>query len=308
MPAHASTGAVVSSPFSENSAIRDFLRAPHWSKHGDAFQHGQSLGRSGALEVRLARGPLDLWRAQRLRYKVFYEEQAARPDLRSLILRRDADRFDPVCDHLLVVDHEAVGPFGQKRPRIIGTYRLLRQDVADRHGGFYTQGEFNIAPLLQAHQGLRFLELGRSCVLLPYRNKKTVELLWHGIWAYLRRHNIDVMLGCASFEGTDPLRHALALSFLHHHARSPEIWRASAHHGACRDMWLMPVEMVDAKLAMRALPPLIKAYLKVGAKFGDGAVVDRQFGTTDVLVVLPVAEIAARYVEYYGPEGQRYAA
>ena len=80
MPAHASTGAVVSSPFSENSAIRDFLRAPHWSKHGDAFQHGQSLGRTGALEVRLARGPLDLWRAQRLRYKVFYEEQAARPD------------------------------------------------------------------------------------------------------------------------------------------------------------------------------------------------------------------------------------
>jgi L-ornithine Nalpha-acyltransferase len=286
-----------------NPVMRDFLRATQWLK-----QESASLGRCGSLEVRLARGPLDLWRAQRLRYKVFYEELAARPDLRSLILRCDADRYDPISDHLLVIDHEASGPFGQKRQKIVGTYRLLRQDVAERHGGFYTQGEFNIAPLLAAHQGRRFLELGRSCVLAPYRTKKTVELLWHGIWAYVRRHSIDVMIGCASFEGTDPARHALALSFLHHHARAEQGWRASAHGHSAAPCPLLPAEMVDPRVALRALPPLVKGYLKVGARFGDGAVVDRQFGTTDVLVVLPVAAIAARYLDYYGAEGERYAA
>ena len=66
------------------------------------------------------------------------------------------------------------------------------------------RGEYDIAPLLKAHPGLRFLELGRSCVLKPYRNKRTVELLWHGIWTYVLHHRIDVMIGCASLEGTDP--------------------------------------------------------------------------------------------------------
>lgn len=288
---------------SQNGFIQDFHKARLWLKPDQL-----SLGRSGSLEVRLARGPLDLWRAQRLRYKVFYQEQAARPDFRSLVLRRDADKFDAACDHLLVIDHAAHGPFGQKKQKVVGTYRLLRQEKAERRGGFYTQGEFDIAPLLAAHKGLRFLELGRSCVLAPYRNKKTVELLWHGIWAYVRRHDIDVMIGCASFDGTDVSRHALALSFLHHHARADEQWRARAHDRTSAGMALLPPDMVDARLALRTLPPLIKGYLKVGARFGDGAVVDRQFGTTDVLVVLPVAEIAARYVGYYGAAGERYAA
>jgi len=70
----------------------------------------------------------------------------------------------------------------------------------------------------------------------------------------------------------------------------------------------LPVAMVDAKLALRELPPLIKGYLRLGARFGTGAVIDRQFGTTDVLVVLPVSAIDRRYVAYYGDEGQRYAA
>jgi L-ornithine Nalpha-acyltransferase len=266
------------------------------------------LGRLGSLEVRLARGPLDLWRAQRLRFKVFYQEKAAKPDFAQMMLRRDADRFDRICDHLLVIDHAAVGPFGQTKPKVVGTYRLLRQDVAQKHGGFYTQGEFDIAPLLAAHRGLNFLELGRSCVLAPYRNKKTVELLWHGIWAYVRAHSIDVMIGCASFEGVSPDENALALSFLHHHARAVDPWQARAHARHDVSMARIPAEMVDARLAVRALPPLIKGYLKLGARFGDGAVIDRQFGTTDVLVVLPVADIDPRYIEYYGGERVRYAA
>ncbi len=266
------------------------------------------LGRRGDLEVRLARGPLDLWRAQRLRFKVFYQEMAARPSMRHVLLRTDADRFDAVCDHLLVIDNAALNARGQRRPKVVGTYRLLRQDVAARHGGFYTQGEFDIAPLIAANPGLRFLELGRSCVLAPYRDKRTVELLWHGIWAYVRHHRIDAMFGCASFEGADAERHRLALSFLHHNARAQAPWSAGAHPHLAEAMDRLPESAVDPRIVLRSLPPLIKGYLKLGARFGTHAVLDRQFDTTDVLVILPVSAIDPRYIEYYGAAGERYAA
>ena len=267
-----------------------------------------TLGRSGPLEVRLARGPREIWRAQRLRYRVFYQEMSAKPDAVSRMFRRDADRFDGACDHLLVIDHAARGRFGGVKPRIVGTYRLMRQGAAARLGGFYTQGEFDLAPMIARHPGGHFLELGRSCVLEPYRSKKTVELLWHGIWAYIRHHRIDAMFGCASFDGTDPGALALPLSFLHHHARACGEWSAKARAERHVAMDRLPAEMVDAKLALKQMPPLIKGYLRLGARFGTGAVVDRQFGTTDVLVILPVSAIDQRYVAYYGDEGQRYAA
>ncbi len=265
-----------------------------------------TLGRIGALEVRLAASPAEVKDAQRLRYRVFYQEMSAIADARTLVSGRDRDVFDKFCDHLLVIDHDRIAPNG--RPMIVGTYRLLRQSVADRFGGFYTAAEFDIAPLIERHPGLNFLELGRSCVLAPYRTKRTVELLWHGIWAYVRAHGIDVMIGCASLEGTDPSRLALPLSFLHHHARAPEDWRVSAVAGRKVVMNRMAPEAMDGKAALHALPPLIKGYLRLGAYIGEGAVVDHQFGTTDVLVVLPVSAINARYVNHYGAEATRYAA
>lgn len=267
-----------------------------------------SLGRSGSLEVRLARGPREIWRAQRLRYRVFYQEMSAKPDVVSRMFRRDADRFDAACDHLLVIDHAARGRFGGIKPRVVGTYRLMRAPAAERLGGFYSQSEFDIGPLLARHPGLRFLELGRSCVLKPYRTKKTVELLWHGIWAYVRHHRIDAMFGCASFDGVDPDMLALPLSFLHHNATAEGPWRVEALQDQRVAMDRLPAGMIDAKAALKTLPPLLKGYLRVGARFGAGAVIDRQFGTTDVLVILPVSAIEQRYLDYLGGEGQRYNA
>jgi L-ornithine Nalpha-acyltransferase len=267
------------------------------------------LGRSGNLEVRLAKTRRDVRRAQRLRYQVFYEEMAAMPNARARFLRRDIDAFDAVCDHLLVVDTTRMDarPGRKPRPMVVGTYRLLRQDQAG-HSGFYSQGEFDIAPLIARHPGKRFLELGRSCVLTEYRTKKTVELLWHGIWAYVRHHRIDVMFGCASLEGTDPATLAGVLGFLHHHASAVGEWRASAHPAHHVPMDRIRATDIDAKATLKALPPLLKGYLRIGARFGDGAVIDRQFGTTDVLVILPVSSIDPRYVDYYGADGERYAA
>jgi len=264
------------------------------------------LGRLGDLEVRLAASSWEIRRAQALRYRVFYEEMSAVSDFHTRQTRRDADRFDRFCDHLLVIDHARRSrTFGL--PEIVGTYRLLGNDAADSAGGFYSDAEFELGPLLKRRADLNFLELGRSCVLAEYRNKRTLELLWHGIWAYVLRHGFDVMIGCASLEGTDPEKLALPLSFLHHHCRAPEEWRIAARKNRRVEMDRLPAAAVDPKAALRALPPLIKGYLRLGAHVGDGAVIDSQFGTIDVAIVLPVAKIAARYVEHYGADAGRYA-
>ncbi|MEO0729805.1 MAG: GNAT family N-acyltransferase [Pseudomonadota bacterium] len=268
-------------------------------------------GRVGSLEVRLACGLRDLRRAQRLRYKVFYEEMSATPSAAAKRSRRDEDAFDAVCDHLLVVDTSPVAKAAQpwrsnRRSRVVGTYRVLRQDMLADGETFYTQSEYDLRKLLADRQGThKFMELGRSCVLPPYRNKRTVELLWHGLWTYCREHNIAAMMGCASFEGTDPAAHAEALSFLHHERRAPSEWCVRAHDDLYVDMNMMARDAVNPKRALKALPPLIKGYLRVGAYVGDGAVIDHQFGTTDVFIILPVEAIDPRYFGHFGAPDER---
>jgi len=264
-----------------------------------AHRPAQSLGRIGSLEVRLAQTAAEVRQAQKLRYRVFYLEGSAIPNPGRLFARRDIDGYDAICDHLLVLDHAARDGQQGNRPAVVGTYRLLRQPLAEEFGGFYSAGEFDIGGLIARHKNLQFLELGRSCVLAPYRNKGTVELLWHGIWAYVAQNRLDVMIGCASLDGTEPKQLALPLSFLHHYARAPEAWRARALPARYVEMNRISKEAIDPKQALRALPPLIKGYLRLGAYIGDGAVVDHEFGTTDVLIVLPVSAIKKRYIEHF---------
>lgn len=261
------------------------------------------LGRIGALEVRLATKKKHIRKAQQLRYDVFYENGRAIPDFVVKLAGRDMDAFDDVCDHLLVVDTEK--KFGRK---IVGTYRLLRREVAEQNFGFYSESEFDIAPVLARHPHARLLELGRSCVLKPYRDKRTVELLWHGIWTYVRQHRIDTMFGCASFDGTDPDQIALPLSFLARHALARKEWRMRAIAERYVSMDRLDNSPIDMKRAIASMPPLIKGYLRLGARFGDGAVIDRQFNTTDVLVILPVSDIEPRYIAHFGADAERHAA
>ena len=289
------------------AALSSIMVPPGLPVFDEAVHLPDPLGKIGTLELRLAQKPKDVKRAQKLRYKVFFEEMSAVPNVAARLLRRDADIFDSVCDHLLVRDSEARGGLIEKK-RTVGTYRLLRQEVAERNFGFYTQNEFDIAPLLARHSHLNFLELGRSCVLEAWRDRRTVELLWHGIWAYVLAHKADVMIGCASLEGFNPSELQLPLSYLHHFHRAPEQWHAEAHPARRADIPLLAKEEIDARAALRSLPPLIKGYLRLGAMIGDGAVMDRQFGTTDVLIVLPRAYINPRYVTYYGETATRHAA
>lgn len=242
------------------------------------------------LTVRLAETSADIEAAQRLRWDTFYEELGAEVagDMRYGI---DTDRFDHLCEHLLVED----------AGNVVGTYRLLRQSVAERHGGFYSAQEYSLGEIEARSRrcGRELLELGRSCVAPAYRDAATIQMLWRGIAHYLARHSIGGMFGCASFPGTDPAAHAQALTYLFHHHLAQADLRAVALPDRRVEMAMLPPGSYDPRQAMRMLPPLIKGYLRVGACVGDGAVIDRQFNTVDVFLFMPVEAITTRYFERF---------
>lgn len=249
--------------------------------------------RIGSLEVRLA-DPADIADALALRFRVFCEERGALAASRPTN-GLEEDGYDRLCDHLIVRDHAIAGS------PVVGTYRLLREDVADQVGGFYSAAEYDLSPLLLVggddDARPRLLELGRSCVAVPYRNTTTITLLWRAIASYLELHHIGFMFGCASFTGADPNPYADELAYLHRFHLAPPTLRARAlpqYH----------VEMAGhnevSDVTVRALPPLIKAYLRVGAKVGDGAFVDHHFNTVDIFMVMPVERIVGRYGRRFG--------
>jgi putative hemolysin len=249
--------------------------------------------RSGPLQVRLAETAADIDAVQALRYRIFYESLGARPLPEMLRRRRDFDRFDNDCDHLLVIDR------GHERGcnKVVGTYRLLRRDAALRLGGFYSAEEYNIAPLV-AHEG-EILELGRSCVDAAYRQRPAMQLLWNGIAAYVFHHDITLMFGCASLPGTDPDALATPLSYLHYYHLAPSGLRPRALHERYVDMRRLSIGAIDPGQTLGALPPLIKGYLRLGGFVGDGAVIDEQFNTTDVCILVKTDLVTSKYSRHY---------
>jgi len=252
--------------------------------------------RAGTLEVLVASRPEDIEASQKLRYRVFFEERGARPTAEMKAARRDMDVFDAVCDHLLVVEHQS-----DRSVRVVGTYRLLRYEMMKKIGHFYTAGEYDIGHIEQ-YNG-QILEVGRSCVDPEYRNRAVMQLLWRGIGAYVARFDIGLMFGCASFQGTDPTEHAVALAYLHHYHLAPEELRLVALKERYIDMNLLPKDAIDPREAFASLPALIKGYLRLGGYVGLGAVIDPEYNTTDVSIVVKTDLVTDKYFQRYGKSG-----
>ena len=247
---------------------------------------------AGTQIIRLASSAAELDAAQALRYRVFYEEMGAHPTPEMLSLKRDFDQFDAVCDHLIVVDQSR-----ESGSQVVGTYRVMRREHVRAVGGFYSASEYDVSRL--ASFSGTVMELGRSCVDAGYRNRATMQLLWRGIAEYTNSHGVDLMFGCASLHGTDPEKIAVQLSYLYHYHLAPEVLRAKALPERFVNMNILPEESIDPKRALASLPPLLKGYLRVGGFIGDGAVIDHQFNTTDVCIIVKTDLIADRYTRHY---------
>ena len=247
------------------------------------------------LEVRLAETPLDLEAAQRLRYQVFYEEMGATPLVNDIWHGLDIDHFDALCDHLLVID-----PLLPREQSVVGTYRLLPGSRLADPTDFYSASEFDLGPMLANGPALdRLLECGRSCVAKGYRGNRTVQMLWRGIATYMADHQIEAMFGCASLPGTNAAALAPQLSFLHQQALAPLPLRVTALPERAAPLGQPNLPHPDKRSVLKNLPPLIKAYLRLGAWVGDGASIDTQFDTTDVFILLPTDRIPARYYAHF---------
>lgn len=255
--------------------------------------------RTGNLAVRLAESEKEIEAAQRLRFKIFYEEMAAKPTAEMAARSRDFDPYDDIADHLLVIDTSE----GREADEVVATYRLIRRAAAARMGSFYTAGEYEIGKLV-TYPG-EVLELGRSCVHRDYRTGSTMQLLWRGIATYVFHHDIEIMFGCASLPGIDPDALTLPLSYLHHFHLAPPHLRPIALPERYTDMHRLHAEELDRKAALAALPPLIKGYLRLGGFVGDGAVIDPQFHTTDVCMIVKTDLVTQKYHRHYQLDEKR---
>jgi L-ornithine Nalpha-acyltransferase len=244
--------------------------------------------------LRLAASAEDLTAAQRLRYEVFVAELGGDGPLVDHAARLERDAFDPYFDHLVLVDLRR-DPAGLDH--VVGAYRVLPGDRRAAAGRFYSEGEYDLTPLLAS--GRRLLELGRSCVHADHRGGTAMFHLWNGLAEYVLDRGIEVLFGVASFHGTDVTALARPLSWLYHHHLAPPGMRVTARPPHRQDMNLVPVDSLDRKTAMAATPALIKAYLRLGGFVGDGAFIDHDFNTTDVCLVMDTGQMSARHREFY---------
>jgi putative hemolysin len=236
------------------------------------------------FELRLAVSEADLKAAQRLRYSVFVEELGGDGPMVDHAARLEADRFDPWFDHLLLLDRRRA-----ESDRVIGVYRVMHEDAARRAGQFYSEDEYDLGPLRSS--GRRLLELGRSCLHPEYRGGTAMMHLWAGLAQYIATHKIEVMFGVASFHGLDPAPLAAPLSFLHHRHLAPSEIRPVARAEGYQRLDLIAEADLDRPAAIRAIPSLIKAYLRLGGFVGQGAYIDGPFNCIDVCLVMDVARI-----------------
>lgn len=257
-------------------------------------------GTLGTLETRLAQNQGEIRQAQHVRYEVFCEEFSARKEI-DASLQLEQEQHDLICDHLLVLENS-----NPNEPKTIGTQRFLVKTATDKHLSFRSQSEFDMEALATKHPRKRFMELGRSCILEAYRSKRTMELMWHGTWAYAVQKKVDVMIGCASFYAQDVNEINMALGFLSTLSdKSPE-WQVSPTSKNSIQIKQFANLAKDQKKALKNMPPLIKGYLRLGAFFSNDIVIDEDFGTIDIAVILPVANINPRYVNYYGAEATKH--
>ncbi|MEM7438532.1 MAG: GNAT family N-acyltransferase [Pseudomonadota bacterium] len=236
-------------------------------------------------ELKLADTPEEEAAAERLRWQVFVDEMGAKPT--SLTPGRESDRFDAYADHLILKDRSNPN----EGHNVVGVYRLLRGTVAQAHDGFYSSSEYDLSPLVAT--GRPTLELGRTCIAEGHRGGIALRLLWIGLSEYVAIHGVELLFGVASFPGTDPKPYTQAMAHLGRSHRADPALRAVAHGADAIPLDRLGDTEPNPVAAVKSIPPLLKSYLRIGGKVGDGAYIDHDFNTIDVFLVMDTAAMAA---------------
>ena len=275
---------------------RNVIYVKKWSKNSPLLQKIKTENNShikskklnfhhGSIELRIIDDTDELMhKVKKLRYESFFGESDK--------VKYDSDEFDKLCDHLVAIDKSISDDY------VVGTYRLLLKPKFVKSQKFYSQSEFNISKLTKK-KSLTLLEAGRSCVHKNYRDGSVIKLLWRGLATYIVKNQVDIVFGCASFPSSNHNLFRNQLSYLKHYHSSPKYLKT-------KPLWKLKVKFktIDKKLLnsneeFRKLPPLIKAYIRVGAFVGSGAIVDKEFDTTDVLIVLETKKMLKKYSKLY---------
>ncbi len=248
------------------------------------------------FEVRLTRTKEERRQVRALRYRVFVEEEGASATEEQKNLREEYDSYDRFAEYLGVF-HEG---------RVVGTYRIINRDAAEKMGGFYTETEFDISKIKKS--GANIVEMSRACVAPEYReNALVMRLLWAGLGEYIMRHKIGIVFGVASWTGTNPAESAQAISYLYYNHLSPLRLRATVEstklapgvNPKLTRMNILPEVFVDANIARRQMTPLVKGYLRINATFGRGVFIDKPFNSYDVFVMLRTKDMDALYRKHF---------
>ncbi|MCE9499406.1 MAG: GNAT family N-acetyltransferase [Leptospira sp.] len=242
------------------------------------------------LEVRLAENQFEIEQTLALRYNVFNLEMGEGLP-QSSSTRKDRDEYDFYCEHLIVMDKA-------RDNMIVGTYRILNRKTAKKNIGFYSETEFDLSKLYELEDEVA--EVGRSCVHPEYRDGSVITLLWAGLGEYMMQNNVRYLMGCGSIHSTDPVMASEVYAFLREKDGLAET-----------KFEVMPLDINkienfdtnfainDIKETTKKIPPLVKGYLRVGAKICGTPALDRVFGTTDLFVLFDRNEIDKRYGEKF---------
>ena len=280
-------------PFSKNKIKPSFKNKIFFLKPSKSSSQFSPVEFQNYL-IKLAETRSELKQAQSLRYSVFYKEKKAKPNLSKKLIRLDYDKIDKFADHLIVIDKKK-----SSKNKIVGTYRLIRGDVANLFGGFYSSTEFNLVNIINNYREEQILELGRSCVHKDYRNGSIMNLLWKAIAEYVKLYDIKILMGCASFSGTDPTRYSDELSLLRQNFTLPEHLSIDSFDYNIYPVYKLNHANSNQLRTFAKLPPLIKGYLRVGGKVSQNFYVDHKFNTIDLCVVVNTNDIDKKYKKKY---------
>ncbi len=239
--------------------------------------------RAGKYEVRLARTPEEIEAAQKLRYRVMYEERGGRPALEKVRLGADVDEWDDIAWHVIVTDTTA------SSLSVLGTLRLVSNLRLKPGQKFYTEEAFDLSALREHFASI--LELGRFCIDASGRQGVILMLIWKWTMQFIVDNHIDVMTGCASFPGMDVERHRDVLGFLYRNNLAPEALRPRP----VLDNFVNLSEVADSNAgfdeATKDIPTLLRGYLKLGARVSDAAILDPVFNTTFIAIYVVASEM-----------------